>query len=109
MSAPYSRPVGFSMKPVATSRQRLTIDNTAGGVTLTVPANAIAAIGRLETAQVRFTLDTSAPTTSAGMLLEVGERLYFDGRVELTNFKAIRTGGTSGVLDVEFYTADYSS
>ena len=83
-------------------RQALTVDSTAGGVTLTIPSRAVGANCRLETAQIRFTLDGTAPTTTVGTLLEIGEILDLHGQDELNGFKAIRTGGTSGTLQVEY-------
>lgn len=102
------RPIHNQIEPV-TSRQALTVDSTAGGVSLTVPSTAIAARCRLETAQIRFTLDGTAPETTTGTLLEIGEMLELDSRAELTGFKAIRTGGTSGTLQVEYFGVDASS
>ena len=93
-------------RPIAAGRQALTVDTTVGGVALTVPAKAIFATCRLETAQIRFTIDTTAPTTSIGWLLEAGEILELHGRYELANFRAIRTGGTSGTLEVEYWRTD---
>lgn len=104
MPGPFSLPIGVPLKPVNSSRQRLTIDDTVGGVALTVPASAVVGVGRLETAQVRVTLDTAAPTSTTGMLFEVGERIIFENRTELTNFRAIRTTATSGVLEIEYST-----
>lgn len=98
----YVTPVSTVLRPVA-SRQRLTVDDTAGGVTITAPARARVAHCRLETAQIRFTLDGTAPTSTTGQILEVGETLELEGRDEITGFKAIRTGSTSGVLDIEFF------
>lgn len=95
------------LEPLASSRQALTIDNTAGGLSLTVPSAAVCAALRLETAQIRFTLDGTTPDTStAGTLLEVGEMLALESRAELSAFKAIRTGSTSGVLQVEYFGVD---
>lgn len=94
------------LRPIAAGRQALTVDNTGGGVALTVPAKAVYAFCRLETAQIRYTLDTTAPTTAVGWLLEVGETLELHGRYELANFRAIRTGGTSGTLEVEYWRTD---
>jgi|GEM_PF-2926555 len=91
------------LMPVTSGRQRLTVDATVGGVSLTVPSGAIAASLRLETAQIRFTLDGSAPQSGSGRLMEVGETLDLESNEELDALKAIRTGGTSGVLDVEFF------
>lgn len=88
--------------PASSGRERLTVDATAGGVSLTVPAGAIGATLRLETAQIRFTLDGSAPTSAVGRLLEVGEVIELESQDEINAFLAIRTGSNSGVLDVEY-------
>ena len=101
MTTQWSIPTTQPEAPVS-GYQQLTVDNTSGGVALTVPATAMAASGRLETAQIRFTLDGTAPTTAVGTLLEVGETLALENRGELTGFRAIRTGATSGVLSVEY-------
>ena len=90
--------------PVAGARQELTIDATAGGLQLTTPTNGmVMASLRLETAQIRFTVDGSAPTAGAGRLMEVGEVIELESWEEAAAFKAIRTGAVSGVLDVEYF------
>ena len=106
MPGGFVRQIQNQLAPVAT-RQALTVDSTVGGVTLTVPATAIAGQGRLETAEIRYTLDGTAPTTTVGTLMEPGEILEFESRAELTGFKAIRTGGTSGTLQTEFFEVDF--
>jgi hypothetical protein len=83
-----------------TGFQQLTVANSA--VALTVPTGAITAHCRLETAQIRFTLDGTTPTTTVGTLLNIDECLVLENRGELTGFQAIRTGGTSGLLNVEY-------
>lgn len=60
-----------------------------------------ALFGPLETAQVRWRDDGTAPTASVGHLLEVGQVLEFDGKLSKLQF--IRTGGTSGALPVSYY------
>lgn len=90
--------------PVPIGSERVTIDATAGGVALTPTAGAHFAGARLETAQIRFSVvDGSAPTASTGMLLEVGETCLLDSPDEIANFRGIRTGGTSGVLEITYY------
>ena len=91
------------LRPIASGRQALTVGATAGGVALTVPAKAVYAFLRLETAQIRYTLDTTPPTTTIGWLLEVGETLELHGQPELDNFRAIRTGAMNGTLEVEYW------
>ena len=103
-----SREYGSANRPKPAGRQVLAVDATVGGVVLTKPAGAKYANMRLESAQVRFTLDGStAPTTTVGRLLEVGEVLELESKEEIANFAAIRTGAVSGSLDIE-YSSDVS-
>ena len=89
-----ARDYGSPNRPAPDGRERLTVDATAGGVSLTKPAGAKYANMRLESGQVRFTLDGStAPTSSIGRLLEVGEVIELESKEEIANFAAIRTGG----------------
>lgn len=87
--------------------EALTVDDTAGGVAITsttyTPTRG--AVSQecncsLETAQIRFTTDGTAPTTSVGHLLEVGQKVKLEGYDEIATFRAIRTGATSGALKV---------
>lgn len=97
------RQYGSPFRPLPGGRQRLTVDATVGGVSLTKPTDAKYCNMRLETAQIRFTLDgVTAPTTTVGRLLEVGEILELESMEEIEAFAAIRTTGVSGVLDVEY-------
>ena len=102
MPGGFVRIIGNQMGPVS-GRQALTVDSTAGGVTLTLPSTAVAASCRLETAQIRYTLDGTAPTTTVGTLMNADEVLVLESRSELSGLKAIRTGGTSGTLQVEYF------
>jgi len=87
--------------------ESITVGNTAVGFTAGKIApsgnvNPVKAFCRLETAQVRFRMDGTDPTSSEGILLEVGETLEITGEKNLRNFRAIRTGSTSGVLKVHY-------
>lgn len=106
----------FTTSPLtAMTHESVTVDATAGGVGLTAAnlvyqptANlqydpvlrAVEALLTLETAQIRWTVDGTAPTTTVGHLLEPGDSLVVQGYAALRAFKAIRTGGTSGTLKV---------
>ncbi len=97
------RGYGTPFRPGPAGRERLTVDATVGGVSLTLATSGRYCNMRLETAQIRFTLDGStAPTTAIGRLLEVGEMLTLESIEEIEAFAAIRTGAVSGVLDVEY-------
>ena len=81
----------------------LTVDNTAGGVGLgTVPTGTKYAELYCETAQVRFTVDGTAPTTTVGRILNPGDTLKLATN-DFTLFKAIRTGSVSGQLQGDYW------
>ena len=54
--------------------------------------------GRLETAQIRYRYDGIAPTSSVGLLLEIGDTITVSGFTNLSLFKGIRPGSTSGLI-----------
>lgn len=54
--------------------------------------------GKLETAQIRFRYDGTAPTTTVGSLADPGDIITIRGLSHLTDFRGIRTGATSGVV-----------
>ncbi len=87
-------------------QQRLTVDSTAGGVSLTVPAGAQWALMRAKGTAgdgICFTSNGTAPTTSVGMELVVGETMWYDS--SLAGFKAIRRDSNNVTLVVSYYTS----
>lgn len=89
--------------------EQITVDNTAGGKSFTTakitPSGlpmATQAVCRLETAEIRYTVDGTAPTTAVGTLLEPGDVLTVSGHDLLVVFRAIRTGSTSGTLSCTY-------
>ncbi len=102
---------------IAFDTQKLTVDSTAGGVGFTSSIinpsctscdpslnRASAAACTLETAEIRIsTVTADAPTTTTGMLIPAGSSIVIYGYADISTFKAIRTGGTSGVLNCTFY------
>lgn len=86
----------------------VTIDNTVGGVAL--PATLIKpagrpqmsrCFGRLETAEVRYWDDGTAPTTTTGIVVEPLETFTFDDYDAMVKWRGIRTTATSGTLSIE--------
>ncbi|MDA3834834.1 MAG: hypothetical protein PF495_15720 [Spirochaetales bacterium] len=57
------------------------------------------ALVAVETAQIRFTVDGTTPSTTVGTLLDVGDILEVDG-LDVSKFLAIRATGTSGAIKV---------
>lgn len=84
----------------AGQHESITVDNTAGGKAFTTAkiAGMRYAFVTVETAQVRFTIDGTAPTTTVGHLLEIGDILKLDSAEDLAAFRAIRTGSTSATI-----------
>lgn len=81
----------------------LTVDSTAGGVGLgTIPTGTLYAELSCETAQIRFTVDGTPPTTTVGRILNPGDTLRLSTD-DWTKFKAIRTGASSGSLQGDYW------
>lgn len=97
----------------AFAHESITVDNTAGGKALTAgtyqpttlpnPGAAELASITAEDNQMRFTLDGTTVSTTVGHLLDVGDALEVVGFVNIQNFRAIRTGGSSGVIKVTYF------
>jgi hypothetical protein len=78
--------------------QALTVDATAGGVQFAAfHADTTHVEFDVQTAQIRYTLDNSAPTSSNGHILEAGDFVLWP-KAKATAAKFIRTGSTSAVL-----------
>lgn len=58
----------------------------------------------VETAQIRFRTDGSAPTSTVGHVAEIGDRIQISGLRDLKNFQAISTHATSSAtVRVSYY------
>jgi hypothetical protein len=62
----------------------------------------VKALLTLETAEIRWWIDGTDPTATEGHPLEAGQNLTLEGYKNLSQFRAIRTGATSGVLKVTY-------
>ena len=80
----------------------ITVADSAIGLTAGTYLAATKAEMTLETAQIRVRKDGSDPTTSVGHLVEVGDLIVLNSASDIANFKAIRTGSTSGKLTVTY-------
>lgn len=92
----------------AAAQERITVDATGGGVSLTL-SNVIstprsrAALITVETATIRWLSDGTAPTATTGNLSYAGDVIRLENPNELWNFRAIRTGSTSATIQVTYY------
>jgi len=80
--------------------ETLTIDATVGGIPLTAGTygtNRYAVIV-VENADIRITLEGTAPTSSVGLRLSEDDSIELFSNETIALFRAIRTGSTSGVI-----------
>ncbi len=80
----------------------VTVADSAIGLTSATYLTATKAEMTLETAQIRVRKDGSDPSTTVGHLVEVGDQIVLYSASDIANFKAIRTGSTSGSLTVTY-------
>ena len=95
-----AHPVDFySLRPTGGGTdQRLVVDGTTGGVQLTAYADTVThCLITVETAEMRFTLDGSAPTATNGHVLAPYDVLIWPASW-VTAAKFIRVGAASGAL-----------
>lgn len=97
--------VGVSLQAATVvTYESITVANTSIGLTSTTlqPAGqlpVLACSGRVETAQIRFRYDGTAPTSSEGVILEVGD-IWDANAQDAATVRFIRTGAVSGVVKV---------
>ena len=95
--------VAMTVPVFAIQYESITVANTAIGLTGPLDWTKTEAYCTLETAQVRFRIDgVTAPTSSEGHILNIGEQLTIRSAEAVKNFRAIRTGATSGVLKCSY-------
>lgn len=90
---------------IPTGYESVTVANSSVGLTSATYSNAQVAVMTLETAQIRVRFDGTAPTTSEGHLIEVGDVITLNAGSQMALFHAIRTGATSGVLKITYYSS----
>lgn len=81
----------------------ITVADTAIGLTPATYLDATRAEMTLETAQIRIRNDGTNPTSTVGRIVENGNVIVLNSAAQIAGFKAIRTGGTSGKLQVEYF------
>ena len=89
----------------AFSFQTLTVSTTAVSLTATVgQLNSHRAIITVEDAPIRFRYDGTAPTSSVGHVLYPGDKLILEGRANISQFRAIRSGNVDATLSISHET-----
>jgi hypothetical protein len=82
--------------------ESITVADTAKSLTAATYTTGVKkAFITLETAQIRWRIDGTAPTSAEGHLLETTQSLTLNGYSQIVLFKAIRTG-SSGTIKVTY-------
>jgi len=92
-------PVDYESITVADTAIGFTSSKISPSSSTRKPARAIITV---ETAQIRYRVDGTDPTSSEGHILEINDVLILIGTESIRNFKAIRTTSTSGVIKVTY-------
>lgn len=82
--------------------ESVTVAGTAGSLTAATADNAVKATVTVETAQVRYRGDGTAPTAAVGHILNAGDVLTLESNDEIKRAQFIRTTGTSATLRVTY-------
>ena len=101
--APVVAPISVDSGLTCFDHEILTVTNSVVGLTSGTYSDAIRAFMTLEVAQIRYWDDGSNPTSSEGHEVNVGDIIILDSAAQIANFKAIRTGGTSGKLMISYF------
>lgn len=89
--------IGFEALEIADSVKTLT-----SSVYAPAGNTATRALITAEDGDFRYKVDGNDPTVSEGHLVEAGDVLEFDDYTRIVNFRAIRTGTTSGKISVTY-------
>ena len=82
--------------------QTITVSTTAIGLTGARTSGRSSALITVETAAVRFWLHGATPTSSVGMVLEVGDTLELDSNNTLGTVQFIRRDGADAKLSCSY-------
>jgi hypothetical protein len=83
----------------ATTDETHTAGAAATGLLTATKLNVTNCSGLVETAQIRYTLDGTTPTSSVGSVGNVGDTIILGNVHDIAGYSDIRTGGTSGVVN----------
>lgn len=88
--------------------ESITVSNASIGFTDSVinPGTSDKPIGAMftvEGAPIRYTLDGTTPTTTVGILAEVGDIVTLEGQADTQAFRAIRTTSTDATINPQYF------
>ena len=76
---------------------------TSSEYVATAPARQCRALITVETHQLRYTLEGTAPSSTVGHLIEIGDVLVIEGAANIALFKCISTTTDHGAIKVTYF------
>ncbi|NLE57154.1 MAG: hypothetical protein GX616_02250 [Planctomycetes bacterium] len=93
--------VASVLSPKPTEVETVTVSSTAVGLTAAKYAGAVVALVTVETAPIRVWCNGTAPTSSAGTLMNAGDQRLLQSPEEIAGFKAIAVSADA-TIQVEY-------
>lgn len=87
---------------IAGTKEMLTVADTAVGLTAATYGTKTKALIQVQDAPIRYWQTNDAPTSTAGILAQIGDVIYLDTASDIAHFKAIRTTATSANLACQY-------
>jgi len=87
---------------IAGAKEMLTVADTVVGLTNATYGTKVKALLQVQDAPIRYWQTGDAPTTTEGVLAQIGDVIYLDTATDIANFKAIRTTSTSAKLACQY-------
>ena len=102
--------IGFNTEVFAKAygTESITVSNAAKAFTSgtiepgdgTIPAKATFIV---EGASIRFTVDGTTPTSSVGLLVQIGDTITINGQTDIKAFRAIRVTSTDATIQPVYF------
>lgn len=102
LSCLYERVNEASKEPIADSFEQIAIDSTAIALT-TPPEGVLKALISVETADIRFRIDGTDPTSTVGQPALKDDVIVLSNAIDISKFKAIKSGSTAATLSVTYF------
>lgn len=87
----------------ASTFETVTVSSTSIGLAAATTKGMATCTARLAVAQVRWRSDGTAPSTTVGTLMEIGDVMTIANILDAQSIRFIRTGSTDGVLSVSCF------
>lgn len=84
----------------STGYQQLTVSTTAVAISDPMQSSSTLCRGRLASAPVNVLWSGGSPTSTFGQPMSIGDDIVLGNRIDIRNFRAIQSGGSSGQLNI---------